>query len=327
MAEVTLTSKHLTLRLDPERGGEITFLAGADGRNALAYHQWDAPLSADDGPGYGSTELDWLSRYRAGWQFLFPNSGAESSALGVPVAFHGEASLGRVTEIETTADSSTIRASARLPLELTRTVRLSADAPTVYVEESVTNVGAVSAPFLWGHHPTFPAIAGAQIDLPAGARAAVEPSSSGGLALEEFSWPLTIDEQGHIVDVSVLPEERLVRVLYLRDLREGWAALRNRIGDASPSVALSWDTNAYPFFWVWLQNGDPGFPWYGRAKMLGLEPQRAWPFDGLAGAVSRGQAATLAPGESTSSWLTMTLLTDDLPAVTGVDRAGRVSHG
>ncbi|WP_378143961.1 hypothetical protein ACFJGV_10970 [Cnuibacter sp. UC19_7] len=328
MGELTLHSRHLTLRLDADRGGEVTYIARADQRNALAYFDWEAPLSGSSGPSYGSTELDWLSKYQAGWQFLFPNAGAESHAAGIPVAFHGESSLARVGVLSHTETSCSIRTSARLPLELTRTIRVSLDTPTVYVEESVRNVGAVGVPFLWGHHPTFPAIAGARIDLSAGAQVAVEPTAAGGLRLEEFAWPTTLAAHGASVDVSSLPSasEELVRLLYIRDL-EGWVALRNPPGSGAPSVAMSWDTEAYPFLWMWLQNGDPGFPWYGRARMLGLEPQRAWPFDGLAGAVERGQAEFIAPGETRSSWLTMTLLDDGAAPITGVSKSGHVTRG
>ncbi|WP_154096264.1 hypothetical protein [Microbacterium testaceum] len=326
LTEVTLSTASATLRLAPDRGGEITFFGGPDGRNALAYYDWDTPLSADSGPSYGSSELDWLSRYRAGWQFLFPNSGAESTALGIPVAFHGETSLAPVTVVRTTMDSCTIRTTARLPLELTRTIRLAPDAPTVYIEQSVTNVGSVDTPFVWGHHPTFPAVPGAHIDLPEGVGVSVEGASAGGLNPSEFVWPLARKIDGTPDDVSIVPEDPTLRLLYLRDLPAGWVALRNPPGSEVPGVGMSWDVSAYPFMWLWLQNGDPGFPWFGRAKIIGLEPQRAWPFDGLAGAVSREQAVVLTPGRTAGSWLTMTLLPPDMAAVASIDRSGRVSH-
>lgn len=324
---VTLSTSFATLRLAPDRGGEVTFFGGLDGRNALAYYDWDSPLSAGTGPSYGSSELDWLSRYQAGWQFLFPNAGAESTALGIPVAFHGETSLASVTVVQSTTEACTIRTTARLPLELTRTIRLAPDAPTVFVEQSVTNIGSVDTPFLWGHHPTFPAVPGARVDMPEGISVSVEGASPGDLNTGDFAWPLAKKPDGVQVDLSVLPEDPTLHLLYLRDLRAGWAALRNPPGAETPGVAMSWDVSAHPFMWLWLQNGDPGFPWFGRAKMIGLEPQRAWPFDGLAGAVARGQALVLTPGQTATSWLTMTLLPPDHPAVTSVDQQGRVAYG
>ncbi|WP_150954630.1 hypothetical protein [Microbacterium testaceum] len=210
---------------------------------------------------------------------------------------------------------------------MTRTIWLDQDAPTVHVEQSVTNVGTVDTPFLWGHHPTFPAIPGAQVDVPIGAAVSVEPATPGDLTSTDFSWPLARNRTGAQIDVSFLPHEPGVRLLYLHKLTAGWTALRNPPGADSPGVAISWDVAAHPFLWLWLQNGDPGFPWFGRARMIGLEPQRAWPFDGLAGAVSRGQAVVVAPGQTVHSWLTMTLLSSELPEITHVDREGRISHG
>jgi galactose mutarotase-like enzyme len=327
MGTLTLRSDFLSVTLDPDRGGEITSITAGDGTNALAYYDWTPPLAADVGPSYGSSELDWLSKYQAGWQFLFPNAGAESQFDGIPVAFHGEASLAGVVVEHLDAVSCTIRTSGRLPLELRRTVRVSATAPTVSVEETVTNVGKKPYPFLWGHHPTFPAIAGARLDLPA-SEFSVEPSAPGDLNLDGGTWPVSMQPDGSLVDLSEIPDKQMVRLLYLHGLKAGWAALRNPDASSDAAgVAMSWDLSAYPYLWLWLQNADAGFPWFGRARMIGIEPQRAWPFDGLARAVERGQAAAVEPQQSASSWLTLTVLSSGAARVTGVDRDGVVSHG
>lgn len=324
---ITLRSPHLTVRLDPNRGGELQSVVAQGSPNLLAWHEWDAPLSAADGPGYGSSELDFLSMYRAGWQVLFPNAGAEGVVDGVPVAFHGETALARLPVLSETVDSCSLRAVARLPLELTRTIRLAHDRPAVLVEETVVNVGARPVPFIWGHHPTFPAITGSRIDLPSAPTAVVEPTIPGPLAAGSGAWPTLPRSDGGSADLSVIPAEEQVRVTYLPDLAEGWVALRPPLADGRPAIGLAWDLATFPHMWLWLQNGDPGFPWYGRARMVGLEPQRSWPFDGLVGAIERGQQIVLEPGESTSSWITMTVFpaTDD--QVTGISREGIVTTG
>ncbi|HTL40492.1 MAG TPA: hypothetical protein VL294_03370 [Pseudolysinimonas sp.] len=318
---ITLRSPHLTVELDPDRGGELRHIGLPGEANVLAWHDWNAPLSADDGPSYGSSQRDWESRYRGGWQVLFPNAGAESIVDGVPVAFHGEASLARTTVLEQTASACTLRATARLPLELVRTVHLSPDHPAVLIEETVTNVGARPVPFLWGHHPTFPAVPGSLIDLPGSPAVAVEPATPGALGGAGGTWPLLDRADGGTEDLSTIPDEVQVRLTYLSGLPEGWAALRPPTG---PGVALAWDQQTFPFLWMWLLNGDPGFPWYGRARMLGLEPQRAWPFDGLAGARDRGQELVLEAGSSTTSWITLSVFGDTAVPVSGVGRDGTV---
>jgi hypothetical protein len=77
--------------------------------------------------------------------------------------------------------------------------------------------------------------------------------------------------------------------------------------------------------WLWLQNADPGFPWFGRARMVGLEPQRSWPFDGITGAIARDQHLRLEPGASASSWITLSLFEAGEHSVAGVDRDGAVT--
>jgi galactose mutarotase-like enzyme len=321
MARVELTSPHAKVVLDPERGGEIQSFTAGDSENLIFYADWQSPLSVDKGPSYGSTELDWLSRYQGGWQVLFPNAGAEAEVGGVPVAFHGEASLAALELLHADDASCTLKAVGRLPLELVRTVRLADDRPAVMIEETVTNIGAQATPFLWGHHPTCPAITGSRIDL-AGGTVEVEPATPGQLALGRSEWPTAMGSAGEPVDLAVLPAEDQVRLLYIHDLPQHWVALRPT--EPRPGVALAWDRDAFPHLWIWLQNGDPGFPWYGRSRMIGLEPQRSWPFDGLGGAVQRNQALVLKPGQSLTSWITLVAFDNVDQAVTGVERDGRV---
>jgi hypothetical protein len=322
---ITLRSDALTVSLDPDRGGEITAITAPERGNALSYHDWPAPLEAGLGPSYGSSELDWLSKYRGGWQFLFPNSGSESHHGGIPVAFHGEASLAPVVVEHASRTDCTIRTAARLSLVLRRTVRLAPDEATVFVEEEVTNVGITDMPFVWGHHPTFPAVTGARIDLP-DSKFFVEPSAPGDLSFSSGDWPVGRASDGSTVNLGEVPSSPMVRLLYLYELSGAWAALRPPAGSEAPGIAMSWDHDAYPFLWLWLLNADPGFPWFGRAKILGIEPQRAWPFDGLAGAVDRGQAQVVEAGKTVKSWMTITLLPDGCGPVVRVDRLGGVIY-
>ncbi len=324
---ITLRSPYLEVVLDPNRGGEIRSVVSAGSPNLMAWHEWESPLSADNGPSYGSTELDFLSRYHAGWQVLFPNAGAEGVINGVPVAFHGETALARLRVLSQSRAACTLRAVARMPLELTRTVRLSPDLAALLIEETATNVGARPVPFLWGHHPTFPAIAGSRIDLPGSPTVVVEPATPGPLALPGGRWPHLDRADGGHEDLSTLPGEQQVRLAYLPDAAEGWVALRPPAGDDRPAIGISWDLETFPHLWLWLQNADPGFPWYGRARMLGLEPQRSWPFDGLVGAIDRGQHLELQPGESRSSWITLTVFASPGGPVTGITRDGSVTTG
>jgi galactose mutarotase-like enzyme len=321
---IVLERPHLRVEIDPDCGGEIGFAGTPGGANALASYDWPTPVPAAASTSYGTTELDWLSRYRGRWQGLFPNAGAESEVDGIPVAFHGETSLARWEVLERTSDACTIRAASRLPLTITRTIWIDAERPVVRIEEQVENDSPRAVPFLWGHHPAFPAVTGATIDLP---RCLVrpEPASPGDLEPRVTAWPAARGTDGGERDLRTVTGERMHRLLYANDLHGGWAALRQPAG--TPSVALAWDRDAFPLLWIWLLDGTDEFPWYGRARMLALEPQTAAPFDGLAAAHARGEAHVAEPGERRSAWLTLTLFDGDDAPVRSVDRDGRIEVG
>jgi hypothetical protein len=89
-------------------------------------------------------------------------------------------------------------------------------------------------------------------------------------------------------------------------------------------IALAWDLAAFPHLWLWEQVGGRRFPFFGRARIVALEPVSAWPSDGLARALERGGARWLAAGEATEAWVTLSLFEPTDRAVKGVSRDGRV---
>jgi galactose mutarotase-like enzyme len=282
----------------------------------LAAYDWEAPVPASRSVSYGTTLLDWTSEYRGGWQELFPNAGLECVVDEVPLPFHGEASMSKWDVAAAGATHATLRVGARLPLVLERRMSLDPDAPVLRLEERVTNHGGAPAPFIWGHHPAFEATAGMRIDLPPGPIYRWE--SPGEMAGQ---WPRLTDGGEDLSIVGPGPVERL---MYLPDRGAGSAALRDP--KRGRGVALAWDRTAFPHAWLWQQIGGGGFPWYGRARIVAIEPQSSWPADGLAEAAGRGRAQVLGPGESCGSWLTIALFAADERPVTRVARDGTVER-
>lgn len=317
---LTLESAELHVSVDPAHGAEICDLRTPGGPNALARYDWRTPIPAAGG-GYGDSQNDWLSRYRGGWQELFPNTGEACEVVGVPLPFHGEASQARWEVVTHSQHSCELRTTARLPLLLSRRMTLADDAPTLHLEERVVNDSGLEQEFLWGHHPVFPAIPGASIDLPTNCRAHAEPAFPSPFGSDPQPWPHLLDEAGDPHDLSRVPGEAIQRVLYVTDLGAGWAALRQPA--PQPGVALAWDAETFPCMWFWLQNGTSEFPWFGRARMLALEPQAAYPCDGLAAASRRGRAHRLPPHSSWETWLTITLLPELEQPIADVRRDGR----
>ena len=149
---IELRSPHLAVRIDPDRGAEITRLGRTDGENVLASGEdWLGPLPATRSRSYDSDVLDWLSGYRLGWQEMFPNAGDGCTVMGVPLPFHGEASTARWEVRTATRTEVVLRTPTRLPLVLERTMTLSPDRAALYIEERIHNESAQPVPCVWGH--------------------------------------------------------------------------------------------------------------------------------------------------------------------------------
>jgi hypothetical protein len=76
--------------------------------------------------------------------------------------------------------------------------------------------------------------------------------------------------------------------------QEAWFAVRNRGLDLG--LMVSWDRAAYPYLWTWqVYGGAWGYPYYGRAYALALEPFSS-PAGTLTANIERGTAKTLEAG-------------------------------
>ena len=323
---LVLESSQLVVGVDIERGCGIQLICLPSGRNLLASYDWSTPVPAAASQSYGSSRLDWLSEYRGGWQELFPNSGQESRLGPVPLPFHGDVSTSRWEIASTGSATLHARCGSRLPLVLDRWMEVDNERPIVRLRERVLNVGSTAVHYVWGHHPAFAAVSLTLIDLPS-ASAVVGHEDMGPLADlapgAEAPWPLLPRRDGSIVDVSRMTEGPTSRLIYIPSIREGWAAIR--WPDEKIGIALSWDVLTFRHIWLWQERGSTDFPFYGRAALIAIEPQLAWPADGLDGARARGQALSLEPGQTRETWLTARLFRADQRVVTAVAPDGTVS--
>ena len=310
---IELRSASLRVVIDTERGGEIVHVGRPDGPNTLFYEPWTTPLRASASMSYGNGTLDWLSHYRGGWQVMFPNVGDECTVDGIPHPVHGEVSSAPTEVIRATVDELVLRSPTRLPVQLERTIRISADRPVLWIDERIDNDSDLPFAYAWGHHPAFAARTGMDIDLPAGPVRFEALGATG-------TWPAVARPDGRMEALDRVPAPPVSRVGVLPDRPAGWAALREP--GTGHGVALAWDLAAFPHLALWQQIGGPEFPWYGRARIVALEPVSIWPGDGLARAIERGQARTLAPGGSAAAWITLSLFPATNAMVSGVDRAG-----
>jgi hypothetical protein len=113
---------------------------------------------------------------------------------------------------------------------------------------------------------------------PLGPRAAARP------------WPDGYDRPAR-------PGSRFAAVV---DLGQRWAAVE---GARGLRTTVRW-SHSYPGLWLWAENGGAASPpWDGRARCLGVEPATGDRADGLAAAIARGEAVSLAPGEVWRAWV------------------------
>lgn len=308
MAElITLEAAGVEVTLDRTLGGEIVQIA-VDGVCLLAAYDWEAPVPASHSGTYGDDRLDWLSEYRGRWQLLIPNAGEACVVDGVPLPFHGEWSRTRVDVVARDADRVVMRGGLRLPLVVERAVEIVKEPRRVAVTTTVTNVGTSAYSFVWGEHPAFAAAPGDRIDLPPG------PVYDAALPLNTVAatWP---NDPATGDNLSVAPSKRPVEsVHYLPDRAEGWCALRR----ADIGVALCWDVVDFPHLWLWREFGSTGFPFYGRAGILALEPASSWPGTGLGDAIARGQALRLEPSLCRSTTVSVVPFAAGTPPVSGI---------
>ena len=327
---IRLANGAIEVAVEPDQGAEILFVGRPGGRNVLATYDWSAPLRASRSSTYGDPLADWLSEYRGGWQELFPNAGDACVVNGVALPFHGEVSRARWDVVSQTAQALVLRTPARLPLVLERRMRLAPGAATLLIDETVRCDAGVPVDFLWGHHPAFDAVAGATIDLPAGVvvtasdvyrlpRIDLEPGSRG-------VWPNVPGlGGGPPVALDRVPVGPVERLAFLSGFgSRTWAAIRGF--EPGLGMAMAWDAATFPGAWLWWELGGPGHPWYGRARIVAIEPHAADRADGLAAAIERGKAHRVRPAEARSAWLTMSLFDADERPVLGVDRAGTVTR-
>jgi hypothetical protein len=258
----------------------------------------------------------FLDTYHGGWQEILPGGGPVDYA-GAEIGLHGEVTfLGWECDIlEDTSECVSVRLSVnciRTPLRLERIMTLKRGKPSLFIQETLTNLAPQAIDFMWGHHPAFGAPflqEGVKLFVHAGKAQAHNPKFAPSGTLEpgmEFPWPLGRSASGDEIDLSSIkgPDGGFAELIYLSELREAWYALINPGSDVG--FGLAWDKKVMPYLWFWLVYGRaPGYPWWDNAYVIALEPWTSIP-NNLNLALESGTQATLKGGEETTFSCTAT---------------------
>lgn len=286
---VFLENKYLRIMVLPGKGGDI--LEFRDKRADVdvlwhADHNWQPPHERAV-PAVDATM--WHDHYPGGWQVNLPVAGYTEGFGDAPYGLHGESSLLPFdSRIERGDDEVRLELEVdlvRYPLHVERELRLAADEPTLHIEESITNTGGRSVPYLWQHHIALgqPLVGpDARLDVPAttGIVDDYGPERennrlSGG---ETFEWPDAPATDGGTVDLTEFPptDSTIHDVAFARDLEPGWFAVTN----PSQDVGFGFSFPAEPFESLWYWQSFGGYresPYYNRNYTAGLEPTTAYP--------------------------------------------------
>jgi hypothetical protein len=250
---------------------------------------------------------DFREQFAGGWYEMLPNGPVPAVYKGAAWGCHGESTLLPWSyQIERDGpEEIAVRLETRLlriPLHVSKTLRIQSESGMLRIEESILNEGAEPVEFLWGQHPTlgWPFLEeGCRIALPPCiAKTGNEQAVDARLQPDQTApWPQLRLHGGSVVDLSELPppEVRSHDFVRLEQLQEGWFAVVNchrRLG-----WAFRWDANLFPVVGFWqLFRGGSGYPWYGQHYLAALEPANDLP--SLAEAVGRGTAFHLDPLQS-----------------------------
>jgi len=312
LSVILLENEHLSVYINERLGAEITQIK-VNGKELLACYDWESPVAVSKSSTYGKQRHDWLSEYRGGWQFLMPNAGPECEVDGVNIPFHGEWSRTRVDIIAQTESMVRVRAGTRLPVVVEREISLLSNPYRVVITTEVRNTSTEPTSFIWGEHPAFFIKQGDKIDLPNG-----DVVNSAGAALGV--WPFGLGSQRLDIIDDQLPHERMH---FITNIEQGWAALRR----SDIGIAMAWAVSDFPHVWLWQEIGSQGFPFYGRASMIAIEPGSSFPDIGLAEARKRGQAIELMPGQSRKTTMSLIPFPATNSPVTNVSIDGDITLG
>ncbi len=321
--KILLQSAALTVTITPGKGGDITSIVHqSTGQEILWQTPWGGRPSGFALPGSDSTDA-WMQQYPGGWQLLLPNASAACTDQGIQHGFHGEAA---VSPWDWTVEDDTLCLSLAfytLPLTMARRFRIDND--VLIIDEVIANTSAESVALIWCHHPGF---GGALLAGPArittGAQKITvddQPDARGNALYPgyESAWPYSLGQDGEQKDLRH-PLDGQHAMAYLHDFTAGWVAL-TRI-DGAIGMALSWDHTLFPCAWLWQElGGSTGRPWFGRGRVIGLEPATTWPGRGLAAAKATNRPLLqLGAGESRATTLR-------LHVFTGLSEVDAVSEG
>ena len=270
----------LTVTVNPARGADVLSMIWRPTDTEILWRNPRShglpPLRGDYDPEPGS----YFDNYPGGMQELFPNAGPSTEVSGAVLPFHGEA-LRRPWAVKHTDSALTCTTVlARYPFAMMKKFWL--DGGVLHISARVQNLSDTELPVHWGFHPAFDTRTVARSGQVYGAFEALRSHP------DEFS-PAQRHAPGTAVEVRAVdgvgafdltpPGSHSADLLYAT-VSEGWFGLRSPGTDLL--VTMSWPKEVLPELWIWEEvNAPGGYPWWGTAHIVALEPHTTSPFGPL----------------------------------------------
>jgi len=298
-----------------EKGADIYSLVHVPSRLDVLFKTtwgWRLPSAAA-----ATTQERWLETYPGGWQLLLPNGGDECRQYGATWGFHGEAALVPWRVVDAGEDHAKLETALfTVPLRVEREISLH-DA-TLRVRDMVTNTSPFGVEVMWSHHPAFgPPFLERGCALAAGCSQVVADDRAPGtllLAGGRSAWPYAETVAGGTTDLRALPgpdEPRSV-LAYLTGFSSGWFTITNpRLG---LGVGFRWPVEVFSCAWLWQEvHSTAGWPWFGSAYVVAVEPASTWPGQGMVNALAKGGRGVLIAGSSSQEAVVEAVLFEGSP--------------
>ena len=231
-----------------------------------------------------STENQFEDYYYGGWQEVLPNSPG-FNYRGAALGQHGEVSLTPWKHAiqENTPEKVSLKLwtrPLRVPILIEKTLTLTADKATLFIEEKLTNEAATHLDISWGQHIAFglPFLKeGAKITTNARSFLAepLMPPNRRFQSGVEGDFPNALNINGIADDASLVPPASAASysdLAYLSGFDDlAFYALKNE--EKNVGFAVRWDARIFKHVWYWQERyATQDAPWWGNTYAVGLEP-------------------------------------------------------
>lgn len=298
MKTIHLSNNRFSLAILPAIGGKIASLQSVkSGREWL----WTNPHLPMAAPVYGASYIE--KQDFGGWDEIFP-SVSPATVEGFAIPDHGDLAVLAWEVVEQSATRVKMAVTTRFaPVCFERTLAL--DGAHLCVDYRMTNLGAKPVPYLWCAHPLIALEPGMSIGLPTGGAMRID-GGAGVQAGASFAWPHApgLPALNRVPDPGAPGFAPFAAKVFTAQGAVDEVAIG--APDGSEKLRLAWDKADAPYLGLWLNcrgwSGCGSAPYFN----LGVEPATA-PFDDLGAAMKDGSGRHLAPGETRSWSLKVTL--------------------